>query len=444
MFFGSGVGGGRKSIRSRVDLMRWRSASRASASASARRRRAAGTSIAALRPRSLSATPMFGLSLPTASVNAASSRVEMRCASSRSSRCCDSPISRRRTGRRSAPAAASAAEAAAWASAAAATRAARALARLAHVQLAALQLVAVQLGDRPLGLARRAHLDEAEATRPSGGAVGDHRRRLAGPRLREERLEVRACRVEGKVAHEQLLAHVSLRASWRPLTFFSVAWARSRSPPCDGRDHAQTREAGRVPPMPSRGKPRLAQAPLAGAQPAPAAAAAAERAAVAAAEPLEIEDLRRPRGPSARPAPRARRRFVVGVVHAQASPAQLEGVEAPDRVGGPRRVGELGEREAAWPAGDPVRAQAHAHAGIHIEEHRAQLLLGGLEREVADEGRGRNGGLLRADLSDRSSLPGLVLPLKTSTPGQPPPRGDASAARRRDGIRSRTLRRAPC
>src|SRR5438128_1139608 len=129
MFFGSGVGGGRKSIRSRVDLMRWRSASRASASASARRRRIAGTSIAALR------------------------------------------------------------------------------------------------------LARRAHLDEAEATRPSGGAVGDHRRRLAGPRLREERLEVRTRRVEGKVAHEQLLAHVSLPASGRPLTFFSVAWARSRSPP---------------------------------------------------------------------------------------------------------------------------------------------------------------------------------------------------------------------
>src|SRR5207244_1488967 len=116
-------------------------------------------------------------------------RLEMRCVSSRSSRCCASPISRSRTRRRSVPAAATAAaEAAAWAPAATTTpaasaAAARALTRLADVQLAALQLVAVQLGDRPLGLARRAHLDEAEAARPSGGAVGDHRGGLAGPGL---------------------------------------------------------------------------------------------------------------------------------------------------------------------------------------------------------------------------------------------------------------------
>src|SRR5439155_1660037 len=164
-------------------------------------------------PRSLSAMPMFGLSAPTGSVNSASRRVEMRCVSTRSSRCCASPISRSRTRRRSVPAAAAAAaEAAAWASAAAtpAASTARALARLADVQLAALQLVAVQLGDRPLGLARRAHLDEAEAARPSGGAVGDHRGGLAGPGLREECLEVRARRVEGQIAHEQLLAPVSL------------------------------------------------------------------------------------------------------------------------------------------------------------------------------------------------------------------------------------------
>src|SRR5438876_11862321 len=146
----------------------------------------------------------------------------MRCASSRSSRCCVSPISRSRTRRRSVPAAATAAaEAAAWASAPApaAPPAARAVACLADVQLAALQLVAIQLGDRPLGLARRAHLDEAEATRPSGGSIGDPGGRLAGPGLREERLEIRTRRVEGKIAHEQLLAHVSLLASGRPLTF---------------------------------------------------------------------------------------------------------------------------------------------------------------------------------------------------------------------------------
>src|SRR5438093_10627751 len=251
MFFGSGGGGARYSIRSRVALMRWRSASRASASASARRRRAAGTSNAPLRPRSLSVMPMFGLSAPTGSVNSASRRLEVRGVGSRSSRCCASPISRSRTRRRSVPAAATAAaEAAAWAPAATTTpaasaAAARALTRLAGVQLAALQLVAIQLGDRPLGLARRAHLDEAEATRPSGGAIGDHGGGLAGPGLREERLEIRTRRVEGKIAHEQLLAHVSLLASGRPLTFFSVAWARSRSPHAhDGRTtHKQGRRA---------------------------------------------------------------------------------------------------------------------------------------------------------------------------------------------------------
>src|SRR5438309_6040637 len=252
MFFGSGGGGVRNSIRSRVALMRWRSASRASASASARRRRMAGTSSAALRPRSLSAMPMFGLSAPTGSVNSASRRVEMRCVSTRSSRCCASPISRSRTRRRSVPAAAAAAaEAAAWASAAAtpaASAAARALARLADVQLAALQLVAVQLGDRPLGLARRAHLDEAEAARPSGGAVGDHRGGLAGPGLREERLEVRARRVEGKIAHEQLLAHVSLTPGLWEAAHDLLGCLGEKPVAARARraDHAQTKEEGRV------------------------------------------------------------------------------------------------------------------------------------------------------------------------------------------------------
>jgi len=47
----------------------------------------------------------------------------------------------------------------------AAAAAGRALASLAHVQGAALQVLAVELGDCLLRLARRAHLDEAEAAR---------------------------------------------------------------------------------------------------------------------------------------------------------------------------------------------------------------------------------------------------------------------------------------
>src|SRR2546426_7340332 len=203
---------------------------------------------------------MFGLSAPTGSVNSASRRVEMRCVSPRSSRCCASPISRSRTRRRSVPAAAAAAtEAATWTSAAATpatASAARALARLADVQLAALQLVAVQLSDRPLGLARRAHLDEAEAARPSGGAVGDHRGGLAGPGLREECLEVRARRGEGQIGHEQLLAHVSLTPGlWEaPRGLLGCLGEKPVVARARRADHAQTREEGRVAPMPARGK----------------------------------------------------------------------------------------------------------------------------------------------------------------------------------------------
>src|SRR5206468_9195424 len=121
----------------------------------------------------------------------------------------------------------------------------------------------------------------------------------------------------------------------------SVAWARSRSP--HARDgpitHKQGRRAvyHRCPPGARR---RLAEAPLAGSEPAPRAAGAAERAAVAAAEPLEIESLGRRRAHHAHRSWRPRRRLVVGVVHTQAPAAQLEGVEAPDGVGRAGRVRE--------------------------------------------------------------------------------------------------------
>src|SRR5204863_2741454 len=175
----------------------------------------------------------------------------------------------------------------------------------------------------------------------------------------------------------------------------------------------------------------LAQASLAGAEPAPAAAGAPERAAVAAAaEPLEIEALRRRRAHDAQRPRRPRRRLVIGVVHAQAPPAQLEGVVAPDGVGGAGRVGELREREAARPAGDPVRAETHAYGGVDIEESRTQLLLGGLEGQIADENRGRNGPLLDRSIShDGSSLRGVALPLKTGAPRQLPPQASSMLKR---------------
>src|SRR5438093_9688823 len=216
-----------------------------------------------------------------------------------------------------------------------------------------------------------------------------------------------------------------------PFTIFAVAWAGSRSPHAhDGQiTHKQRRRAvwHRCP----RGARWLAEASLAGAEPAPAAAGAAERAAVAAAaEPLEIEALRRRCAHDAQRPRRPRRRLVVGVVHTQSPPAQLEGVEAPDGVGGAGRVGELREREAARLAGDPVRAETYAYGGVDIEENRTQLLLGGLEGQIADENRGRNGRLLGRSIShDGSSLRGVALPLKTGTARQLPPQASSMPKR---------------
>src|SRR5439155_991387 len=196
-------------------------------------------------------------------------------------------------------------------------------------------------------------------------------------------------------------------------------------------NHAQTREEGRVAPMPTPGKlAALAEASLAGAEPAPRAAGAAERAAVAAAEPLEIESLGRRRAHHAHRSWRPRRRLVVGVVHTQAPAAQLEGVEAPDGVGRAGRVRELSEREAARLAGDPVRAEAHAHGRVDVEEHSTQLLFSCLEGQIADEDRGRNGRLLGKTIShDRSSLRRAALPLETGTARQLPPQPSSALKR---------------
>src|SRR5207247_9900343 len=79
--------------------------------------------------------------------------------------------------------------------------------RLADVDLPAGDVAAVQTRDGLAGLARRAHLDEAEATRATGIAVRDHGRRLTRPHFGEQSLEVRARGVKGSVPDEYLLAH---------------------------------------------------------------------------------------------------------------------------------------------------------------------------------------------------------------------------------------------
>src|SRR5581483_3639062 len=54
-----------------------------------------------------------------------------------------------------------------------------------HGDLPPVEVLAVQLGDRPLGLLRGCHLDEAEAARLARELVRDHGSRLHGAALRE-------------------------------------------------------------------------------------------------------------------------------------------------------------------------------------------------------------------------------------------------------------------
>src|SRR5262249_9377563 len=87
----------------------------------------------------------------------------------------------------------------------------------------------------------------------------------------------------------------------------------------------------------------------------------------------------------------ASRGLVVGVVHSQPTSAVLEAVEAADGVCRHGGIGGLRGREAARPAGDTVNAEPDAHPRVHLDEHRAKLVLGGLETKIADENGGRNG-----------------------------------------------------
>src|SRR5262249_44635785 len=99
-------------------------------------------------------------------------------------------------------------------------------------------------GDRLARLGRRVHLNEAEPTRPPGGAVGDDRCRLAVAHLGEQRLKVRARGVEGKVPDEDLLAPaVPLANPGRAGSVVAVAWAKG--PVVSRRDGGSAQTKGR-------------------------------------------------------------------------------------------------------------------------------------------------------------------------------------------------------
>src|SRR5262245_16760863 len=82
-----------------------------------------------------------------------------------------------------------------------------ALLGLAHIELPALDVTAVQGRDGLLGLVVRAHLDEPEAARAPGLAVGDDRCGLTGPHRGKQRLQIRTRCLKGQIPHVQLLPH---------------------------------------------------------------------------------------------------------------------------------------------------------------------------------------------------------------------------------------------
>src|SRR5262245_54077249 len=163
---------------------------------------------------------------------------------------------------------ASVARASAAAAPATTTAAARALAGLGDRELTTAELVPVQLLDGTLGLLGRAHLDEPEAARLAGRAVGDDRGRLTGADAREELAQLLAGGGEGQVPHEELLAHRSL--------LLGESWI---GPP--GAVEHPWPELGPLPSFARAGlDASLAQAALLRPEPAPAPAVLAERGKV--------------------------------------------------------------------------------------------------------------------------------------------------------------------
>src|SRR5262249_30154119 len=68
----------------------------------------------------------------------------------------------------------------------------------------------------------------------------------------------------------------------------------------------------------------------------------------------------------------------------------IDAVESADGVRRLRVGAELRERESARAPGGPVDAEPHAHAGIHLDEKGAYLLLRRVVAQVPNEDRGRN------------------------------------------------------
>src|SRR6185295_12148809 len=89
-------------------------------------------------------------------------------------------------------------------------------------------LTTVQGRDGLVGVARRAHLDEAEAPRAPRVAIGHDVDRVARADLGEQRLEVLVGGRKGQVPDENLLAHDISSPLREAVSYVAVAWARSQ------------------------------------------------------------------------------------------------------------------------------------------------------------------------------------------------------------------------
>jgi hypothetical protein len=85
---------------------------------------------------------------------------------------------------------------------------------------------------------------------------------------------------------------------------------------------------------------------------------------------------------------------IVGVVHTQATTAEVVTVEAADRIRCLRVASVLDESESARPAGFAIGADVDADDTSSRSEKLRELLLGRGEAQIADENLGRNDDLL--------------------------------------------------
>lgn len=98
-----------------------------------------------------------------------------------------------------------------------------------HRELPPIKLLAVQLGNRLLSLLARGHLNEAEAPRPAGELVGDHRSRFDSSALGEELPKALGSGGIGQAANVQFRRHGAPPCA--PAFLRGVKLFRSRSRP---------------------------------------------------------------------------------------------------------------------------------------------------------------------------------------------------------------------